>query len=67
MTDAEKIEKAIKIGLDWGGIDGGHHKMWTIDQMLRVLLGDKYEEEIKKWEDGEDGPETYSWDEGITP
>ena len=23
----------------YGGIDGGHHKMWVIDQMVRALTG----------------------------
>ncbi len=67
MTDKERVQAAIELGLDYAGCDGGHHKMWVIDQMLKVLLGDKYHEEIKKWEDGEDGPKTYTWDCGIAP
>jgi hypothetical protein len=41
MIDLEKIdnptEKAIQFALLYGTIDGGHHKMWVIDQMLRAL------------------------------
>lgn len=36
MTDKEKIKKALDIAED-GSIDGGHHKMWVIDQMIRAL------------------------------
>lgn len=67
MTDGEKIEKAIDLGIAYGSIDGGHHKMWVIDQMLRILCGNGYKRLIKNFEDGEDGPRTYEWDEGIAP
>jgi hypothetical protein len=66
-TDAERIELAVKLGLDFGQTDGGHHKMWVIDQMLRHLLGDRYEQTIADYLAGEDGPDTYDWDEGIAP
>lgn len=35
MTESERIERAIEIGIRYGGMDGEHHKTWTIDQMLR--------------------------------
>ncbi len=62
-----RAEHAAAIGLQYGGIDGGHHKQWVIDQMLRILLGDDYEREIAEYKSGEDGPETYEWDEGVAP
>jgi hypothetical protein len=38
MKDNEKrIKNAIKLALRHGGIDGAHHKMWVIDQMVRIL------------------------------
>lgn len=62
-NDAERILLAIKVALDFGQTDGAHHKMWVIDQMMRVLAGDRYEALIVEYrEDGE-----YSWDEGIAP
>lgn len=67
MTNAEKIKEAIAIGFDYGGYDGAHHKAWTIDQMLRVLLGDKYDKFVAEYENGEDGPKTFEWDCGIAP
>ena len=66
MTD-DKIKKALAIARDLGGIDGGHHKMWVIDQMIRVLTGDDYNKWVEDYCDGEDGPDTYEWDEGIAP
>jgi hypothetical protein len=87
----DRIAKALEIARDTGCIDGGHHKMWTIDQMVRALTGcpmvaktatgsngqeynyetqgesPEYTEFVRDYEDGEDGPETYSWDTGIAP
>jgi len=62
-----RILGAITIAEDYGGIDGGHHKTWVIDQMVRILLGEKYETFVKEYCDGEDGPNTYEWEEGIAP
>jgi hypothetical protein len=66
-SDAERIELAAKLGFTYGGADGVHAKMWVIDQMLRLLLGDSYEARVVEAKAGEDGPETYSWDTGIAP
>ncbi|MFH0857216.1 MAG: hypothetical protein V1848_00525 [Candidatus Magasanikbacteria bacterium] len=63
----ERIDKAIELAVKFGGIDGSQHKTWVIDQMVRVLAGEKYDEVVKDAKDGEDGPDTYSWDEGIAP
>lgn len=63
----EKIEEALKMILRYGGIDGGHHKMWVLDQVVRILTGDDYEQWVTDAKDGEDGPNTYDWDEGIPP
>lgn len=69
MSDKEKIEKAIEM-LWNGSFDGDHHKMWVIDQTLRILLGDKYEEAIKEFQgpyDEENGWFEYEWDVGVPP
>lgn len=34
-----RINKALAIAQDSGAVDGSHHKMWTIDQMVRALTG----------------------------
>ena len=87
----DNIEKALDFAIRYGGIDGGHHKTWVIDQMVRALTGcpmvvhsksrsggttwtyetqgesEEYLELVRNACDGEDGPETYSWDIGIPP
>lgn len=67
MTDKEKINKAINLAVRYGGIDGSHHKDWVIDQIVRVLAGNKYDKIVQKACEGEDGPNTYSWETGIAP
>ncbi len=66
-TADERIEIACSLALQFGGIDGSHHKMWVIDQMVRELCGT--EEEYKRWvEKATTGVnEGYNWDEGIAP
>ncbi len=61
------IHKALQLGFDYGGIDGAYHKMWVIDQMIRILAGDLYDTYVKAAKEGQDGPDTYSWDVGIAP
>lgn len=58
---------ALSILLEYGQTDGSHHKLWVIDQAVRALAGPYYDELITAYKAGEDGPETYEWDEGIAP
>ncbi len=37
MKRRERIEKALRIAVRFGGIDGDHHKAWVIDQVVRAL------------------------------
>jgi len=64
-----RIDEAIEIATEYGQIDGAHHKAWVIDQMVRVLAGsrEEYERIVSEACDGEDGADTYEWDEGIAP
>ena len=86
-----RIHKALELINSYGGIDGGHHKMWVLDQVVRALTdcptvtktakdhqgqeyiyetqGESlaYKEWVRQHNDGEDGPDTYCWDEGIAP
>lgn len=66
-ADAERLDKAIALAVQYGGIDGDHHKRWVIDQMVRALAGPRYKQVVKEAKAGEDGPDTYDWDEGIPP
>ena len=66
--ESEKITKAVAIISDYGWIDGGHHKQWVLDQVLKTLLGETvYFKWLAKHCYGEDGPDTYEWDKGIAP
>ena len=63
----ETEQKDLDLIGEYGGIDGGHHKQWLLDQVARILAGDKYKDWVGEWEDGEDGPQTSIWDTGIAP
>ena len=68
MTEEQKaIRRALIFADSYGSIDGAHHKAWVIDQMVRALTGDQYDEWVRAACDGEDGPDTYEWNEGIAP
>lgn len=64
-----KIDKALDLIITYSQIDGDHHKLWVFDQVVRALLEteEEYNKFIIKYQEGEDGPETYIWDEGIAP
>jgi len=61
------INEAVELAMRYGSIDGDHHKMWVIDQMVRVLTGPSYDDVITEHNIGEDGPNTYEWEVGIPP
>lgn len=63
----QRIEQALDCAFQYGQIDGDHHKLWVIDQMVRMLTGADYDKIIADYEKGEDGPHTYEWDIGIAP
>lgn len=67
MDHMKRIHDAIEVAARYSQIDGAHHKAWVIDQMVRALVGDGYEVFVRDYCKGEDGPETYEWDEGIAP
>lgn len=64
MRELVRIKNAIDVATQFAQIDGAHHKMWVIDQMVRKLLGaEEYKVFVKEYEsDGE-----YSWDTGVAP
>lgn len=62
-----RIDEAVAIIFRYGGCDGEHHKDWVLDQALRILLGNSYESEVRAACAGDDGPDTYGWNEGIPP
>jgi hypothetical protein len=67
IVNQGKIIMALEIALDYGQSKGERQKAWVIDQIVRTLSGDKYPEEIKDYCEGNYGPNSYDWDEGIVP
>lgn len=57
------IDKALNIAFRYAMIDGAHHKTWAIDQMVRALMGDGYDQWVKDYEQYG----MYHWDTGIAP
>ncbi|BBV33475.1 hypothetical protein M8U55_21030 [Enterobacter hormaechei] len=68
MTDEQlRIERAIELASRFGGRDEVHHLRWVIDQMVRELAGERYDQVVASACAGEDGPDTWRWDTGIAP
>lgn len=61
-----RVNDALDLIARYGGCDGGHHKQWVLDQIVRVLARD-YRAWVAEYEAGEDGPGTYEWDTGCPP
>lgn len=59
---------AVDLILTYGQVDGAHHKMWLIDQVLRMLTKENYDEIIKNWCLNQEEDECeLEWDIGISP
>lgn len=43
MSPEERIKLAIKTLMNYGGVDGAHHKQFALDQTLRILTGSQNE------------------------
>lgn len=67
MSKSKQIAEALDLIRKYGGTDGAHHKDWVLDQVVRVLTGSDYDAWVAETKAGEDGPETYAYDEGIAP
>jgi len=52
----ERAAWALDLAVRYGQIDGDHHKAWVIDQVVRLLAADGYNELIDS-----------DWDTGIAP
>lgn len=64
-TPKARIDKALRLAYRYSQIDGGHHKAWVIDQIVRALLGNGYATWVSEYRGT--GRDTYTWDEGIAP
>lgn len=63
----ERVQEALEIARVYGGVHGVRQKQWIIDQMVQRLAGNQYEAWVETYNTGEDGPDTYLWDGGISP
>lgn len=72
VTDSDRIKTALQKILDFGGIDGAHHKQWLLDQVVRILTtnDDDYKRWVKEfqgeWQEDTESWE-YEWDAGTPP
>lgn len=57
VLTADNIDAIARFIIEWTPTDGAHHKIWVLDQVLRMLTGDQYYDYIAGIE----------WDEGISP
>jgi hypothetical protein len=62
MTPQERIDAAMAVIVDFGDIDGAHHKQWVIDNIARCLLDHEYEAWVDAMSESD-----MPWDEGIAP
>jgi len=64
-----RIEAALAIIQCYGCDDGPHNKQWVLDQVVRQLVSspEDYKQWVAETKAGEDGPDTYEWDEGVAP
>ena len=53
-----RVAGALAVFFKYGQIDGSHHKAWAIDQAMRELTGDRYEDLINHYQFGLTDPET---------
>lgn len=67
-TSDSRIEGALEAAFEFGDVDGGHHKQWLINEMIRQLLGFGGHREWVKSYNIWAAKYGYSyWDEGIAP
>lgn len=62
MSDQQRLLAAADMAYEALFCDGGHHKQWYLDQILRTLLADGYERWRKNAESA-----GLLWDTGIAP
>lgn len=69
MTEQERIAAAMDLIVRFGGIDGDLNKAWVLDQVFMALCESEadYYKRVAAACDGDDGPDTYSWEVGIPP
>ena len=54
----------LVVMMQFGSIDGAHHKQWVLDQVARALTGKNYSAWVKEYNFGDDYND---WDCGVAP
>lgn len=57
-------QRVLDLIVDYGSIDGAHNKQWVLDQIVRILTGEEYEDFLEHHLNA-DGFE--DWDVGVAP
>lgn len=47
-----KLDWIEQYTLDYGWIDGSHHKTWVLDQIMRIIKNCEIEVKLAKWDNG---------------
>lgn len=67
LKQEKKCKDVLELIVKYGGIEGPHNKQWVLDQIVRIIEGDNYENWLAKYQEGEDGSHTCTWDQGKAP
>jgi hypothetical protein len=51
----------------YGGIHELHHKQWLLDQIVRKLTADFYQDWVTDFNNDGDGTPEDNWNEGVAP
>lgn len=67
-----KLTEIEKLIYSYGQIDGDHHKTWVLDQIMRIIKGDKYDGWVDNYEHTDNQGKScdereYTWEVGIAP
>lgn len=59
----ERVKEAVRIAVYAMGVDGDHHRVWTLDQIVRLLAAEDYKNVVENFKanTGKD------WGVGIEP
>jgi hypothetical protein len=57
-----RVKRALEVAWHAGQMEGAHHKMWVIDQMVHHLLDVGYDAYIEQY-----NQEGFRWDKGTPP
>lgn len=61
------FEAAMALIVDYGMIDGTHHKQWLLDQIVRTILGEYYDLWLASYNESAKNNNCDLWDQGIEP